>query len=295
VPGEIAYRPLQPDDLVGLVRMNIAAFHDLEARIRHPGPPPPEGPQAEEPIDRHLVRLRRVLATDPDGCWVAERDGEILGCALAILREGVWGLSLLVVDPSVQSAGVGRELLRLAWEYGAGARGRVILSSRDQRAVRAYARLGLGLHPSVTAVGVPAGPRDGVPLRDGGPDDLPLTEAIDRAVRGAAHGEDLLAMIEAGHEMLVLPERGYALVREGVVRMLAAFDDDGARDLLRALLARSGRAGHYAVVEWITSAQNWAVDVCLEAGLTLETGAGAVFLGGDVGPFRPYLPGGAYL
>jgi len=27
----------------------------------------------------------------------------------------------------------------------------------------------------------------------------------------------------------------------------------------------------------------------------LNTGAGGVFLGGDVGPFRPYLPTGSYL
>ena len=64
---------------------------------------------------------------------------------------------------------------------------------------------------------------------------------------------------------------------------------------LRAVLARFRRAGQRAVVEWITSAQGWAVDVCVEAGLELRTGAGAVFLGGDVGPFRPYLPSGAYL
>jgi hypothetical protein len=218
-----------------------------------------------------------------------------VGCSLAIMREGLWGLSLLVVHPAMQSAGVGRELLRLAWEYGQDARGWVILSSRDTRAVRAYARLGLDLHPSISAVGLPTGAEEGPPLRAGGAGDLALTDAVDRAVRGAAHGEDLLAAIEADHELLVLPDRGYAVVREGVVRLLAAFDEDGARDLLRALLARFRRAGQRAVVEWITSAQGWAVEVCVEAGLELRTGAGAVFLGGDAGPFRPYLPSGAYL
>jgi hypothetical protein len=32
-----------------------------------------------------------------------------------------------------------------------------------------------------------------------------------------------------------------------------------------------------------------------EAGLELEVGWGAVLIAGDVGPFHPYLPSGAYL
>ena len=143
----------------------------------------------------------------------------------------------------MQSAGVGRELLRLAWEHGEGATGHVILSSRDSRAVRAYAKLGLELHPSISAVGVPAAAAEGPPLRAGGAADLDFTDAVDRAVRGAAHGEDLLAAVQADHELLVLPDRGYAVVRDGVVRLLAAFDEDGARELLRAVLARTRRAG----------------------------------------------------
>src|SRR3954467_1353386 len=101
--------------MIELVQMNIAAFVDYEHRL-DPRPPPAAPP--EEPIERHLVRLRRLLATDPGGSWVATRRGEIVGCSLALMREGLWGLSLLVVHPATQSAGIGRELLRLAWEYG---------------------------------------------------------------------------------------------------------------------------------------------------------------------------------
>src|SRR6185503_6059562 len=117
-----------------------------------------------------------------------ERKGAVAGAAFALVREGLWGLSLLVVDPPAQSGGAGRELLRLAWEYGNGARGHVILSSTDPRAMRAYARLGLDAHPCLAARGAPrvAAPPE---VRAGGRSDLPLTEAVDRAVRGAAHGE----------------------------------------------------------------------------------------------------------
>ena len=53
--------------------------------------------------------------------------------------------------------------------------------------------------------------------------------------------------------------------------------------------------GKPAFVEWLFSAQQWAIDVCVEARLELRAGGGAVFLGGDVASLRPYLPSGAYL
>ncbi len=65
--------------------------------------------------------------------------------------------------------------------------------------------------------------------------------------------------------------------------------------MLRAALAHAAGEGRPAFVEWLWSAQQWAIDVCVEARLELRAGGGAVFLGGDVGEFRPYLPSGAYL
>ena len=158
------------------------------------------------------------------------------------MREGLWGLSLLFTDPSTQSAGVGRELLARAHAYGEGARGWVILSSADPRAMRAYARLGLALHPGVSAVGPPRDAAMPGEVRIGGPQDLPLTEAVDRSVRGAAHGADILAMLEAGSDLLVVPERGYVVVKSGEVRLLAAFDEESAATLLRGALAHAAEA-----------------------------------------------------
>jgi hypothetical protein len=112
-------------------------------------------------------------------------------------------------------------------------------------------------------------------------------------VRRAAHGEDILALVEAGGRLLVLPDRGYAVVRGGAVRLLAAFDEGSAATLLRGCLALAD--GEEASVRWISSAQQWAIRPCLDAGLELMGDGGANFLGGAVGPFTPYLPSGAYL
>jgi GNAT superfamily N-acetyltransferase len=286
VPGPSA-RPLQASDIDAVHEITVAAFQDLSRRFGEP--PEPPGPLAAS-----RIRIGRVLATDPGGAWAAERSGELVGCSLAVMREGVWGLSLLVVRPDAQSSGVGRELLARAHEYGAGARGRIVLASRDPRGLRSYAKLGLALHPALAARGCPRRLTPPPGVRPGTLADLPLTVEVDRAVRGAAHGDDIAALLESGSELLVLPGRGYAVIRDGgVIRLLAARDAEAAATLLRACLAAAG--AREASVEWITSAQNWAVGPCLEAGLELRSDLGAVFLGGDVGPFEPYLPSGAYL
>jgi GNAT superfamily N-acetyltransferase len=278
-------RPMESRDIDAAFQVSVEAFDDLARRMGQP-----EDPPASPAFGR--LRVGRPLATDPGGSWVAERDGRVVGVATAIVREGVWGLSLLVVRPEAQSAGAGRELLARAYTYGHGARGHIVLASADERALRAYARLGLALHPTLTARGrARAEPVE--ELRPGTADDLPLTEAVDRAVRGAAHGEDILALVESGGRWLVLPDRGYAIVRGGSVRLLAAFDPESAAMLLRGCLALAG--DEECSVRWIGSAQQWAIAPCLDAGLDLTGDGSAVFLAGDVGPFAPYLPSGAYL
>jgi GNAT superfamily N-acetyltransferase len=280
-------RPLQAADFDAVHEISVAAFQDLSRRFNEPPEPP-------GPVAASHIRLGRLLATDPGGAWVAEQNGSVVGCSLAIMRDSVWGLSLLVVSPGAQSSGVGRELLARAREHGDGARGWIVLASRDPRALRSYARLGMHVHPALAARGRPRRVAPQPDVRSGTVEDLPLTTEVDRAVRGAAHGEDIAALLESGGELLVLPERGYAVVRDGgVVRLLAARDEDAAATLLRACLSAAG--AREAAVEWITSAQGWAVAPCLEAGLELRMDVGAVFLAGDVGPFAPYLPSGAYL
>jgi GNAT superfamily N-acetyltransferase len=277
-------RPMRVEDADAVLDVAGAAF-DAMSRAHGKEPEPPPDPDTIRPRHANLVR------TDPGGAWVAEDDGRLVGCSLAILREGVWGLSLLVVRPEYQSAGVGGELLRRAAAYGAGARGRIILSSRDPRALRSYSRLGLSGHPAFIASGEPRGVTEPAGIREGTADDLPFLDTVSRHVRGAAHGPDLLTLLEMGATLLVA-ERGFAVVREGTLRMLAALDDEGAAALLRAALARAN--GHTSV-DWITARQAWAVPVCLDAGLELRLDTGAVFVGGDVGPFTPYLPSGAFL
>ena len=134
------------DDIEAAFVLTCETFEDLQRRLGEEPDPRPDLAMAS-------IRYRDLVRRDPGGSWVAEDEHGLAGCALALLREGVWGLSLLVVRPGLQSAGVGSGLLRAAHEYGADARGKIILSSPDPRAMRAYHRLGLALHPAVLAKG----------------------------------------------------------------------------------------------------------------------------------------------
>src|SRR3954449_10510496 len=280
-----ALRPLVPEDATAVHELSARAFADLAERFHEPPPPPPHAP-------RSLVRFQHLVERDPGGAWVAEHDGDVVGAAIAIDRDGLWGLSLLVVDPAHQSRGLGRALLARALAHGdGGRRGAVILASSDSRALRAYSRAGFTAHPCMFARGSPRPAPWPAAVREGGPADRELVERVDRAVRGAPHGDDLDAMLRAEtllrpeSRLLVVPERGYAVVAGGRVRLLAALDDEAAADLLRAAIIETP-AGEEASVEWITALQAWAVAPVLDAGLALRV-EGAVFVRGDVGPFRP--------
>jgi GNAT superfamily N-acetyltransferase len=245
----------------------------------------------------HERRIAHLAETDPGGAWLAEDDdGRVIGCALALVREGLWGLSLLGVDPARHEGGVGRALVEAAWRHGEGCRGHVVLASSHPAALRLYASLGLHLHPAMEAGGV-ADPRrmPDLAARVEATDDLAATEPLSRHVRGASHARDVPVSVERGSQVLLLEDRAWGLVSPalGAVHLVAGRDEEAASAVLWAAIAACG-PGATVEVLFLTSAQPWAVRTCLDARLAL-TPSGATFLGGDVGPWAPYLPSGAWL
>lgn len=282
-------RPMTTADVDAAGEVWLAAYADLGARHRPPALGPVHAPTGAERA-RLCGRIAHLLASDPQGSWVAEREGQVLGLALSFVRGSYWVLSLLGVDPSRQGSGVGRALLERALAHGAGCPG-TIQTSVDPRASHLYAEAGFDPHPSMAAFG-PVTRRPPVPdgVRAGGAGDLAVATAVDRAVRGAGREVDLRHLLADPEATLWLcAERAYALAKPDRLVTVAGRDGAAAAVLTAAL---SGAAGDRPFeIGWLTGPQQWAVRPAVAAGLSLVP-TGPVMVRGMDGPPAPYLPSG---
>lgn len=101
-PGEIVLRPHRPGDMGWVVERHAVLYHEQDGW----GAP-------FEALIAEIVRdfLRRF---DParEACWIAERDGERLGCVVVVEESrSVARLRLLLVEPAARGAGLGRRLV----------------------------------------------------------------------------------------------------------------------------------------------------------------------------------------
>lgn len=267
------------------------AFFALDTASRLPAAPAPE---RRSPAQRTAwrARTRGSLASDPDGSWIAEQDGEVVGFATSFRREQVWCLATFAVRPGLQGAGIGAQVLDAAVAYGADAPRGMLAASVDPRALRRYHLAGFRLHPQLTLHG--SVDRSALPVvtgvRDGGPDDVAWMDDLDRLRRGGPHGPDHERLMAAGRLVVTTDRSGYAYTNGRVLALLAARDEQAAQALLWECLAS---AEERYELSHVTSANYWAVEAALAARLDLLA-RGYLGLRG-MAPPSPYVHHGALL
>jgi GNAT superfamily N-acetyltransferase len=288
---DVRIRPMTAEDAARAERVTAIGFHELDTRMFRRSWPEPELRPPQRGA-HWTARARHLIATDPGGCWVAERGDELLGVVISFVREKMWLLATYAVVPEAQGLGLGKALLAPALEHGRGCLRGMFNASGDPKALRRYHAAGFTLHPQMFLRGAPD--RSRIPVvaqvREGSASDIDLMDSVDRQTRGAAHGPD--------HELLMAQYRlvvsetssaqGYAYV-DGGTALLAATDRRTAARLLWEAIASSEEV----MIGHITAENRWAVDVGMEARLELhQEGYQALR---RMRPPRPYLSHGALM
>jgi GNAT superfamily N-acetyltransferase len=208
----LLFRPGTFDDLLAAHTLFIDTIWDLSWRMGiQDGERSPSEAERAADLQRWQPILTYLTET-ADQYWVAERDGQLVGYARSILRDGVRELTEFFVSPQAQSDGIGRELLARAMPPGA--RRTYIMASLDLRAQALYHKL--GVYQACAVYTFSQELKYLTPPSQTPPSDLtidpiiqahiPLLAKLDQAIHG--HRRDI------DHEWLMGHRSGFILFRE---------------------------------------------------------------------------------
>lgn len=285
-------------DLAGCAAVFAESSADLARR---------QGQTPASPDPRVIeVRLAHLLSTDPAGFHVAVRDARVVAFASTILRERVHFLSMAWALPEAQSGGLGRELVRRAFDEPAAPRGsvRCVNASLDSRAQRVYLELGLLPRSLIYVLGgapIPGrAPTDRVELvplgEPGRPSQAALdcAAAFDRPVRGCGRDADhRFELSQPGAQLFAARHRGrrvgyVSMDGAGSIGPGAVKDARFAAPLAWAALAAAREHGVERVRMRIPGLNGAALGVAFAAGLRVQL-VGAWMSDRPLGRLEGYL------
>jgi hypothetical protein len=161
----------------------------------------------------------------------------------------------------------------------------------NHAALRRYRNAGFSLYPALQLTGVVD--HQSVPdvggVRVAGESDLDLVDSVDRRARGATHRQDHAFMARGGPLLVcdILTGSGYVYLDRSRIGPLAATSRAVAQRLLWAALGTIP-PGENVSVRYLTSDQEWALDVGLAAGLRI--GQDGCLALRHMRPPTPYIP-----
>jgi GNAT superfamily N-acetyltransferase len=238
----------------------------------------------------------RFLGASPQGCFVAESDGEVVGTVATISYEGrfAW-IGMVLVDPARRGQGIGTKLLGKAIEYLDGCGIPNIKLDATPQGKLLYEKLGFVTEYELERWQLQHTPAPCAPVAVNPPTEEMLEQ--DRENFGADRSA-LLQSIALEHPTLVLQTRsqgkltGYSFGRHGAradhLGPWVAQDDSSARRLLDEFLLRS--CAQRVFVDAMSSSP-WAIKLLRECGFQFSRSLARMYRGRNDFPGRPELQG----
>jgi len=279
-PAGLVYRVARADDVASASKVFADAFNHLSERHGfggHPLSPVPPNPF-----------FAFTLQDQPEGFWVAEDRGMVVGFAISRVYGPFWFLAYLFISPGCQSRGVGRALLERALRNEGGStitnRGLITLAYNPV-SISLYMKYGMYPRDSLYWM---TGPSEEVRARRPAPatgdlvklgaDQAGLSRLarIDEDVIGFARDRLHAYLLHApGSSCYLFPGHGiadgYAYVwPNGRVGPLAATNTSQFEGIMATALSLSAASGAEQTFCVVPGANSQAVSLALECGLRLS-------------------------
>lgn len=287
-------RPARESDLIAADSLIVHAINNLTERHGFGQFASPSSPSFQA----------FSLRDDPQGLWVSEDDGVLVGFAFAWVRDDLWVLAQLFVSPDYQEGGVGTELLArtLAHADANGCARRALITFSFNRVSQAlYMRC--GLLPTVPiyffaaeSARVRTRPVNGLRgVRVDKHVDLPKLAEIDRLAFGVTREKHHTYLLgdeaTCGFGLFVDGESvGYAYVsKAGHVGPVAVLDDRLLGDAFETALGLAAQVGAPQVSAFLPSTARPAIVRAVEHRMRITLPMVAM-ANDDFGHWTRYLP-----
>jgi ribosomal protein S18 acetylase RimI-like enzyme len=246
------FRPARAEELQAAEELVVRSINDLTERHGF-------GAMATlRPPDFQLFSLK----DDPDGLWVAEADGEMLGFAFSWTSGDLWFLAELFVSPDHQGHGIGNELLTRTFEHArkAGASNKALITFTFNTVSQGlYIRH--GLFPRLPIYFFNVG-RDALIARRQG-EELRYT-----TIENTGSHRERLAQLDASTLGISREKHHRFLLSDGAIRGFLLYIEDNCVGY--AYVSSNGHIGPLAV------AQPSAMSAAFRTALNLATETGAL-------------------
>lgn len=290
----IIYRPAREDDLATADRLTVTSINELTERHAF-GPMASPGPHPFQSFS---------LADDPNGLWVAEDAGQMLGFAFSWVCGDLWFLAQLFISPNRQNQGIGHTLISrtMGQAQKRGASTKALITFAFNRASQSlYIRHGIFPRLPVYFFAVPC---DGLRLP---PErvrsatlsassahlrELDAIDAVALGVSRAKHHRYLLADT-ATNGLLLYADNGdcigYAYIAGGHVGPLAVTKQEAVVPALATALAFGAGAGAARVSAFIPGSCRGALSLAIASGMRI-TFPMLLMADRDFGDWSRYMP-----
>lgn len=302
-------RPMQEHDLDRVIEVEAAAFGPWYRQTH--------GREGDIPR-RTRTNVHSVLIKDPEGCFVAEEDGQVVGFIFSRTWDSVGWFGTFSVLPERQGQGIGKQLVAASLDYLRRRPGRVIgLSTMPESPYNLglYLKLGFQMrHLTLLLRKSLEGSPESASKLPCWSQATPATrerwlasllEANGRIHRGLDYGKEIVVTARYDQGETVILTEGDQAIGMAVVWLTPARQGEEAKygntmvlaldpaytdvDRFRALLAGTEsmiRAhGLGEIVVWVNCQHAWALEQLLHWGYRVERAALRMVLAGtDSGP-----------